>query len=185
MRRAEGRDEQWFAASYRGHEPAVRRYAIRRVGTDEADDLVAEVFATLWRRRADAPEHLLPWLYGVAANHLAHLNRSRARSARLTDRLAALPEPAQQAPAQWWQLVDLFEFLDESDGEILRLAYWEDLGSDDIAVVLGCSPGAARVRLHRARKRAAAHLAPQIRPAGLVPEATIDEGHPSVQEARA
>ncbi len=67
----------------------------------------------------------------------------------------------------------------------LRLAYWEDLPADDIAVVLGCSPGAARVRLHRARKRAAAHLDPGIRPYALIPDPIVADERPREQEARA
>lgn len=49
--------------------------------------------------------------------------------------------------------------LEPSDAETLRLAYWEELTTRDLAVALACSPGAARVRLHRARKRAGAVLA--------------------------
>ncbi|GAA4190408.1 RNA polymerase sigma factor [Microbispora amethystogenes] len=48
--------------------------------------------------------------------------------------------------------------LGPDDGEVLALASWEGLASAEIATVLGCSRGAARLRLHRARKRLAAEL---------------------------
>jgi DNA-binding CsgD family transcriptional regulator len=43
--------------------------------------------------------------------------------------------------------------LSESDAELLRLWAWEQLGPAEIAEVLGCSPGTARTRMHRARAR--------------------------------
>ena len=40
------------------------------------------------------------------------------------------------------------------DAEVLRLTVWEELAPGEIATVLGISPGAARTRLMRARRRA-------------------------------
>jgi 2-polyprenyl-6-methoxyphenol hydroxylase-like FAD-dependent oxidoreductase len=48
--------------------------------------------------------------------------------------------------------------LPERDREVLALACWEGLTSEQIAEVEGCSAIAARTRLHRARKRLAATL---------------------------
>lgn len=151
-----GRDAQWFEATYLAHEHELRRYVARRVGVDAADDIVAEAFTTLWRRRNDAPERVLPWLYGVAANHLAHWTRSQARRDRLDGRLRAsalsgdwtpeLPDPG---------IAQVLAQLPADQAEILRLAHWEGLEPRDIAVVLGCTANAARVRLHRARQLAA------------------------------
>src|ERR687898_3426352 len=45
------------------------------------------------------------------------------------------------------------------DQEILRLVAWDGLAPAQAGMVLGCSPGAARVRLHRARRRLAQELA--------------------------
>ncbi len=39
--------------------------------------------------------------------------------------------------------------------ELLRLCAWEGLDGAELAAVLGCTPAAARVRLHRAKRRAA------------------------------
>lgn len=40
-----------------------------------------------------------------------------------------------------------------ADQEVLRLAAWEECTTAEIADVLGCTPNAAAVRLHRARAR--------------------------------
>lgn len=50
------RDENWFEAIYRTHELAVRKYVVRRASAELADDVVSEVFTTLWRCRNDAPD---------------------------------------------------------------------------------------------------------------------------------
>lgn len=164
MRTAEQPDEQWFETTYHCHEHAVRSYAYRRVHPDQVDDIVAEVFTTLWRRRADAPEQLLPWLYRVASNHIAHLARSRTRGARLTEKLARQDELVGQGSGVHTGLEELFSELPPADAELLRLAYWEQLEPQEIAVVLQIRPGTARTRLHRARQRAARLLDSQISP---------------------
>ncbi|MGP3918591.1 RNA polymerase sigma factor [Nonomuraea sp. 10N515B] len=57
---------------------------------------------------------------------------------------------------------EAFAQLSPDDREIPALVGWEGLGSDEIAAVLGCSRGAARLRLHRARKRLARELDARI-----------------------
>ncbi|MEW9547313.1 RNA polymerase sigma factor [Nonomuraea sp. NPDC050783] len=51
-----------------------------------------------------------------------------------------------------------FDALPERDREVLALACWEGLTSEQIAKVVECTAIAARTRLHRARKRLAARL---------------------------
>jgi DNA-directed RNA polymerase specialized sigma24 family protein len=48
--------------------------------------------------------------------------------------------------------------LGEQDREVLRLVAWDGLSSAQAGEVLGCSAGAARHRLHRARRRLAAEM---------------------------
>ena len=72
-----------------------------------------------------------------------------------TAEVADSPEPDRD------ELLDVLRALDSlqpDDQEILRLAAWEELTSAQIAEVLGCSRGAAKVRLHRARQRLTAAL---------------------------
>jgi RNA polymerase sigma-70 factor (ECF subfamily) len=52
-----------------------------------------------------------------------------------------------------------FAELSESEREVLRLVAWEGLSTRDAARAFGCSAGAFRVRLHRARRKLAKHLA--------------------------
>lgn len=159
------RDAAWFEALYRAHHAAVLRYAVRRVGPDDADDVVAEVFATAWRRLAAVGEPPLPWLYRTAHHHLLHHQRAHAQRVRLAVRLHAEPRPDAPGPAVRDPLLDVLDRLPPDDAELLRLTAWEDLTPTDIAYVLGIAPGTVRTRLHRARQRAQTLLAETLDPA--------------------
>lgn len=160
------RDEGWLEDQFRAHHRAVLAYAVRRVPRDEADDVVAEVFAAAWRHRATVPDEALPWLYRTAAHHVLHRRRSTARRSRLTDRLgglggdgssAAPVDPADEVVERLDAVARVARVLDAlppRDAEILRLSVWEELDAASIAYVLSISPSAVRVRLHRARRRA-------------------------------
>jgi RNA polymerase sigma-70 factor (ECF subfamily) len=154
------------------HSGAVLAYARRRLDSaEDAEDVVVEVFATAWRRRADVPDDALPWLYATAAHVIAHVLRSDARRTRLGAKLATVrpirTDPGQVDPAD--AVVDAaaargvvaaaLDDLSESDAELLRLWAWEQLEPTEIAAVLGCSPGTARTRMHRAKARLRAALA--------------------------
>ena len=163
-------DDEWITELFGRHSKAVLAYARRRLDSaDDAEDVVVEVFATAWRRAADVPEEALPWLYATAANVIAHVIRSDARRTRLGTRLAAvhpIRDEANDDPAD--AIVDAtdaraavaaaLDDLSESDAELIRLWAWEQLEPTEIAAVLGCSPGTARTRMHRARARLRAAL---------------------------
>lgn len=146
----------WLAALFDEHSRQVRAYAVRRVGPDDADDIVAEVYATAWRRREDVPDPPLPWLYRTARHHVLHHQRSLARRSRLHDSVAEVAVLESARPEDHTRvLIDsVLDQLDSLDAEILRLAVWEDLAPREMAVVLEISPGTARARLLRARRRA-------------------------------
>lgn len=66
------------------------------------------------------------------------------------------------------QVASALATMKETERELLLLTYWDSFTSEEIAVILGSSPGAIRVRLHRARKAfatalAASNVPPSIR----------------------
>lgn len=153
--------EARFHALFARHYPAVFGYAARRVGRDEAADAAAEVFTVAWRRlpRVPAEPDTLPWLYGVARRVVANHERSTHRRQRLRARLAAAAGVIEPGPGPGGVDVEVaLRRLRATDREVLRLAAWEELEPAEIAGVLGCSPNAASVRLHRARQRLAAEM---------------------------
>jgi RNA polymerase sigma factor (sigma-70 family) len=92
---------------------------------------------------------------------LANQRRGERRGSTLADRLRAEIPSAHSQPDRNGDLSALaaaFRSLPASDREILALEGWEGLTPAQIATVLGCSRNAARIRLHRARRRLTVQL---------------------------
>ena len=146
-----------FRVLYDESIPRVYRYVSRALAPHltELDDLVAEVYLVAWRRIDDvppSPEDLL-WLFGVARNVVAHHRRSTALRLRLQDRVV------RERPVHDFDLevsnevLDAVRHLPHREREALHLVVWEGLSTEEAATVIGCSPNAVRIRVHRARRR--------------------------------
>ena len=151
---AEERFRQIFVEGY----PVLQRYARHRgLAQPDADDLVAEVLTVAWRKLGAIPvADPVPWLIAVARNVWRNNLRAGARRNRLLARLPP-PEPV-AAPSERGGVAAAMARLRPDDQEVLRLVAWDGLTPAQITTVLGCSPTAARVRIHRARARLAAEL---------------------------
>jgi RNA polymerase sigma-70 factor (ECF subfamily) len=173
-----------FECCFRDHYAQLLAFSMRRVsGREIAEDVVADTFAVAWRRRDRIPDPALPWLYAIAARVIANQYRSTRRRHNLDVRLvheagAVAPE---SDPAESLNRRDAFSaafaLLTEPEREVLRLVAWDGLDTRDAARVFGCSPGAFRVRLHRARRK----LAKQLEAAGHLPRedrATVNPEEP-------
>lgn len=136
----------------------VRAYVRRHCDESDCDDILSEVYLVAWRRFRELPDDPLPWLLGTARRVLANHWRGRARRERADAELAALarfagePDVAGQAIDRTTMVAALAE-LDPDDREVLLLVGWDGQDGAGVAQVLGCSPGAARMRLVRARRR--------------------------------
>jgi RNA polymerase sigma-70 factor (ECF subfamily) len=143
-----------FEATY----PNVVAYARRRTDSSaDADDVVAEIYATAWKRSdalltADAP---LAWLYGVGINVLRNRRRATERHLRLVSaaQSTAQTRPPIADPSDALIVRDALESLPDDDAELIRLIAWEGLSHAEAAEVLGCSTNAIGIRLFRARQR--------------------------------
>jgi RNA polymerase sigma-70 factor (ECF subfamily) len=145
-------------ALYTDHAAAVGAYVARRSGPASAEDVVMEVFVIACRRLEAIPSEPLPWLLGCARRVLANQRRGARRADALTARIALAGggEPARTTDDG--RVAAALGGLGERDREVLFLSAWEGLEPSAIATVLGCSPVAARMRLHRARARLAAAI---------------------------
>jgi RNA polymerase sigma-70 factor, ECF subfamily len=138
---------------YVEHADAVYGYARRRAQASVAEDVVMEVFVVACRRLDDVPEEALPWLLGCARRVLANQRRSVMRAEALTDRLRGAAHSGGVDAGAADMLAGALEQLGVGDREIILLSSWEGLDWRELALTLGCSRGAAAVRLHRARRR--------------------------------
>jgi RNA polymerase sigma factor (sigma-70 family) len=159
------RQPELMGVLYERHAPAVFRYLARRAGPPAAEDLLSEVFIAALSASSRVVAHdsgsALPWLYGIGLNVLHRHFRQQQPTAGVTrdfgmdwdavdDRLNAWAERGRLRAA--------LAVLTDSDRELLLLVGWEGQSQAEAATALGISPGAARVRLHRARKRALSAL---------------------------
>lgn len=155
----EGRRADAFRELWDAHHARVRAYLVRRVGVQDADDLVAAVFETAWRRWTSVPtdESRLWWLLACANKICANHRRSLTRRANLAERVrggvrAGTGDFAEQLVVDA-EVRKALAGLSPGDREVLLLAVWDDLDAEGVAAVLGIGVAAAQKRVARARER--------------------------------
>ncbi|WP_203719401.1 RNA polymerase sigma factor, partial [Asanoa siamensis] len=133
-------------------------------------DLTADVFlaaiaaAPRYRASKGSP---MAWTYGIARNVLVTDLRRTERERRAANRLAGRRlltdddivrlEERIDAQAAVRQIVPATDKLPETERAVLELVAAEGLTIQEAAAALGISTVAARVRLHRARRRLLKH----------------------------
>jgi RNA polymerase sigma-70 factor (ECF subfamily) len=153
--------EERFRTLYDLSRPLVISYALRRARSPEdAADVVAETFTIAWRRLDAVPEGdgAVPWLLVTARHVLANLGRRTERGHGLIDRLGHEFRAAVSAsvgPQDEGALIAKRALgrLSDRDREVILLVAWEGFSDKELSALLGCTPAAARIRLHRARSR--------------------------------
>lgn len=154
--------EEQYRRLFAEHARTVYLFALRRVGADLADDIVADTFLVAWRRRDEVPvSRERAWLLTTAQWVMSDARRSAQRRVQLQQRLpppGSEPDPA-NAIASSLDAIRALATLRPPDREVLRLVEWDQLTHAEAATVMGCSVSALSVRLRRARRRFAKALA--------------------------
>ncbi|TQL88049.1 RNA polymerase sigma-70 factor (ECF subfamily) [Actinoallomurus bryophytorum] len=163
-------DPEAFAGLFDRYVEQIHHYVARRLGTDAADDIVAETFLAAFRRRHsyDTERAMArPWLYGIATNLVARHRRSEQRYLRVLHRtgMDPLPEPMADAVAarvtaqmDERRMAKALGRLSPDDRDVLLMAAWGGLSYEEMAQALEVPIGTIRSRLHRARKKMQAAL---------------------------
>ncbi|HEU5471790.1 MAG TPA: sigma-70 family RNA polymerase sigma factor [Actinophytocola sp.] len=143
----------------------LHRYLARRIGGEQAHDLVSETFLVALHQRRDYDPGrgaVRSWLFGIATNLLRRHVRQETRRLRATARAevrAATAEPALDgrvaervdAAVLAGRLAGALARLSEGDRDVLLLTSWAGLDSNEVADALGIPVGTVRSRLHRVR----------------------------------
>ena len=146
---------------FRRHRDTVRALCYRLTASAEAaDDLAQETFLRIMRYRhtfrGDA--RFTTWMYRLARNVCLDHLRSAARAADAAARWRAdEPGSGGETASDESELAPRLAMLEQAmarlpaeQREALVLSRYHGLRYDEIARVLECSAGAARVRVHRA-----------------------------------
>jgi RNA polymerase sigma-70 factor (ECF subfamily) len=127
---------------------------------DDAEDVQQEVWLTVYQRIGALanPRGFRTWLFQTTRHRAIDFLRARARERELLDEAAPDVAPVVMPD-------ECLERLDDSalagalaelpalHREALVLRYQEELSYAEIALVMGCSSGTVRSRLHNARRR--------------------------------
>ncbi len=135
-------------------DPAFRLAMTMLKDRPAAEDAVQEAAFKSWRKldRFRSGSDLRPWFLAIVANECRTARRSRWwRLVPLIDTPPTIP--AASSEGAWADRIDLDSALDRLPKQhllALTLYYNLDLPIEEVARVLGCSPNAARQRIHRA-----------------------------------
>ena len=170
---AEEQSEALITAVYTQHASAIHSYAYRLLGNqDDADDVTQEVFIRVHGRLEQLrdPGRLRPWLYRIATNLCMDQLRRRSRTRRIfgiavpldggddpDDTSAAtqvahpMSSQAMDGVAERDHISRALRRMPPKYATCLVLHSAQGLSYREIAEALGITPGAAAVRLARAR----------------------------------
>lgn len=163
-------DGEAFGTLYDRHRDRVFRHAYRLSGDrHDAEDIMATAFLELWRRRSKVrvvEGSVLPWLLVTTTNCARNSGRAARRYRRFLDSLP-VREEATEPPAVFLgtfqdqldqKLATALKSLNATDVRLLTLVVFEEHTIAAAAAALKLTPGAAKVRIHRARQRLRAAL---------------------------
>ena len=161
---ARRREPAAFEALVRRHQAPLFNFCLRMLGqSDDAADVAQDTFIQLYSHldRIDEREPLAPWLFRVARNRCIDvIRRRRTVPLEATEPSLDNAEPADDEPLpdELVERADLQRVLAEAIhqlppayAEVVALRYAADRSFAEIAAILDCEEGAARVRFHRAK----------------------------------
>ncbi|MEU5868002.1 RNA polymerase sigma factor [Nonomuraea sp. NPDC047529] len=159
------RESERFAVLFTRHAPELKRYVMRRLGPEPADDIVAETFAV-------ALQHLTSydggkgseraWLYGIATNLVSRHRRREIGLYKALSRTGvdAVIEPFTDevdrrvsAGGASRRLAKALAGLSRAHRDTLLLVIWGELTYDEAAAALDVPVGTVRSRVNRARAK--------------------------------
>ncbi|HEX5064630.1 MAG TPA: sigma-70 family RNA polymerase sigma factor, partial [Myxococcota bacterium] len=176
MRALAGGREEALQPLYARYAPAVFGLAAHSLERTTAEEIVQDVFLTVWRNAQQydpARGSLRPWLLQIA--HFRVLNELRRRSRRPQlapdrdrDQLDALADPDPGPSAAAWSeyrrgaVRSALELLPPAQRQALGLAFFDELTHEQVAEVLQLRLGTAKTRIRAGLAKLREQLAPLL-----------------------
>ena len=149
-----------FEDLYERYARDVYRFALYLSGsTAQAEDIASETFVRVWTLRDSIrAASVKAYLFTIARNLFADSRRRDSKSVELPDHLldtAPSPEIEAADKQSLREVLLALQQIPEVDRAALLMRAQDGLSYEEIAVALGLTLAAARVKVHRARLRIA------------------------------
>jgi RNA polymerase sigma-70 factor (ECF subfamily) len=167
-------NEEPIGTLYQRYAPIVFGMAAQALGKSTAEEIVQDVFVSVWRGAASFDPKkgaARAWLLQIAHYRIANELRGRSRRPRTVEdpegeEAARLPDPSPDQAEEAWLahrrriLQRALEQLPPPQRQALGLAFFSDLSHGEVAGVLGLPLGTVKSRLRAGISQMRARLAP-------------------------
>jgi RNA polymerase sigma-70 factor (ECF subfamily) len=172
---------------YRRHAPLVFSLAARSLDRSAAQEIVQDVFLTVWREATTFdPERggFRPWMMQIARFRIVNELRRRGRRPNLDagsegQALDDAPDPGPQPVETLWRnyrrsvVQKAFDELPPPQRQALGLAFFEELTHEQVADVLQLPLGTAKTRIRAALQKLRGRLGAEVAALGLLALALV------------
>ncbi|GAA3214492.1 RNA polymerase sigma factor [Actinocorallia longicatena] len=160
-----------FAELFDRYAGLLYRYTSRRLGGENAEDVVGETFLVAFARRRTydrSYRDARPWLFGILTKLISRHHRQEAARYRALER-SGPGVPYEESPDERVaagvaaegvraELASALAGLNPGDRDVLLLIAWGDFSYEETAQALAIPVGTVRSRLNRARRKVRASL---------------------------
>ncbi len=152
---AQSGDREAFDGLVSNHEREIRKFVLKRVQKEHADDLLQDIWLAAWTSigEFDSRSRFRTWLYGIAINKCKSHYRSQQRTVAHLSLDDVVPDRQRSsAPESDLQalLPSLLEMLSDNHRQLLDLYYYGELTLPEIARLLDRNLNTVKYQFYRA-----------------------------------
>ncbi|HVT11126.1 MAG TPA: RNA polymerase sigma factor [Fimbriimonadaceae bacterium] len=152
---AQSGDREAFDGLVSSHEREIRKFVLKRVQKEHADDLLQDVWLAAWTSigEFDSRSRFRTWLYGIAINKCKSYYRSQQRGVAHLSLDDVIPERMRSAPPESdleAMLPSLLEMLSDNHRQLLDLYYYGELTLPEISRLLDRNLNTVKYQFYRA-----------------------------------
>lgn len=151
---AQAGDREAFDALIANHRTEIRKFVLKRVAREQADDLLQDIWLAAWTSlpEFDSRSRFRTWLYGIAINKCKTHYRSQQRrlSYLSLDELVPDRPVERQGSDLEARLPSILEALSDNHRQLLDLYYYGELTLPEISRLLNRNLNTVKYQFYRA-----------------------------------